>query len=116
VRYRRVHGELLLLGIRVAASTVWQKILKDAGIDPAPERSSSTWASLLRSQAEAILAADFPEAATLTGKRLYVLVIEHATRRVRILGATAHPTTAWVTQAVCDLAMDLQDAASRAGS
>jgi putative transposase len=112
--YRRIHGELLVLGIKVAASTVWE-ILKDAGIDPAPERSSQTWAVFLRSQAEAILAADFFEAVTLTGSRIYVLaVIEHATRRVRVLGATAHPDAAWVTQAVRNLAMDLQDAASTA--
>ena len=39
--YRRVHGELLVLGVKVAASTVWE-ILKDAGIDPAPERSATT--------------------------------------------------------------------------
>lgn len=32
--YRRIHGELLVLGIKVAASTVWE-ILKEAGIDPA---------------------------------------------------------------------------------
>jgi transposase len=51
--YRRVHGELLVLGVKVAASTVWE-ILKDAGIDPAPERSS-TWADFLRSQADALL-------------------------------------------------------------
>ena len=95
--YRRIHGELLVLGIKVAASTVWE-ILKEAGIDPAPERSSTTWAAFLRSQAEAILAADFFEVVTLTGTRLHVLaVIEHATRRVRVLGATAHPTAAWVS-------------------
>jgi len=56
--YRRIHGELLVLGIKVAASTVWE-ILKDAGIDPAPERTSTSWAGFLRSQAEAVLAADF---------------------------------------------------------
>ncbi len=33
--YRRIHGELLVLGIKVAASTVWE-ILQRAGIDPAP--------------------------------------------------------------------------------
>jgi hypothetical protein len=69
----------------------------------------------LRSQAEAILAADFFETVTLTGSRMYVLaVIEYATRRVRILGAAPHPTAAWVTQAVRNLAMDLQDAGCRA--
>jgi hypothetical protein len=75
---RRIHGELLVLGVKVAASTVWQ-ILKDAGIDPAPERTSQTWAAFLRPQADAILAADFFEAVTLIGTRVYVLaVIEHA--------------------------------------
>src|SRR3984893_5971441 len=56
--YRRLHGELLVLGVKVAASTVWE-ILREAGVDPAPERSSSTWADFLRSQADALLACDF---------------------------------------------------------
>jgi hypothetical protein len=56
--YRRIHGELLVLGIKVAASTVWE-ILQQAGIDPAPERTSTTWASFLRSQAGALLACDW---------------------------------------------------------
>ncbi|MEU4746576.1 helix-turn-helix domain-containing protein, partial [Actinosynnema sp. NPDC023658] len=58
--YRRIHGELLVLGIKVEASTVWQ-ILKDAGIDPAAKRTSTTWSALLRSQADALLACDFFE-------------------------------------------------------
>jgi len=36
-----VHGELLTLGVKVAASTVWE-ILREAGIDPAPDRSATT--------------------------------------------------------------------------
>jgi putative transposase len=112
--YRRIHGELLVLGVQVAASTVWE-ILTNAGIDPAPERASTTWAQFLRSQAEALLACDFFETVTLTGTRMYVLaVIEHAERRVRILGATAHPTAVWVTQAARNLIMDLDDASYRA--
>ncbi|WAP54976.1 hypothetical protein N6H00_08225 [Streptomyces sp. S465] len=112
--YRRLHGELLMLGVKVAASTVW-KILKDAGIDPAPGRSSSTWADFLRSPADALLACDFLEAVTLTGARMYVLaVIEHSSRRIRVLGTTAHPTTTWVTQAAKNLVMDLEDVGCRA--
>ena len=112
--YRRIHGELLVLGIKVAASTVWE-ILQQAGIDPAPERTSTTWASFLRSQAGALLACDFFETVTLAGGRLYVLaVIEHASRRIRVLSATPHPSTSWVAQAARNLVMDLEDAGSRA--
>ena len=95
--YRRVHGELLTLGVKIAASTVWE-ILREAGIDPAPDRAATTWAQFLRSQAEALLAVDFIETITLTGTRMYILaVIEHASRRIRILGATTQPSAAWVT-------------------
>ncbi|WP_406516403.1 integrase core domain-containing protein [Streptomyces sp. NBC_00134] len=105
--YRRLRGELLILGVKVAASTFWE-ILRGEGIDPAPDRSATTWADFLHSQAEALLACDFIETITLTGRRRYILaVIEHATRRVRILGTTAHPTAAWVTQAASNLVMDL---------
>jgi hypothetical protein len=111
--YRRVHGELLTLGVKVAPSTVWE-MLRQAGIDPAPDPAATTWTDFLRSQAEALLAADFIETITLTGTRMYVLaVIEHASRRIRILGATAHPTAAWVTQAARNLVMDLEDAGCR---
>ena len=93
---------------------MWE-ILKQAGVDPAPERASSTWAQFLRSQADALLACDFFETTTLFGTRMCVLaVIEHATRRVQILGATAHPSAAWVTQAARNLAMDLADTGARA--
>ncbi|MDQ0946145.1 transposase InsO family protein [Streptomyces phaeochromogenes] len=112
--YRRIHGELLVLGVQVAASTVWE-ILKEAGIDPAPERGSSTWTDFLRSQADALLACDFFEAVTLSGARLYVFaVIGHGSRRIRILGATAHPTASWVAQAAKNLVMDLEDTGCRA--
>ncbi|MBL1101999.1 transposase [Streptomyces sp. 205] len=112
--YRRLHGELLVLGVKVGASTVWE-ILKEAGIDPAPKRNSSTWASFLRSPADALLACDFMETVTLSGMRMYVLVvIEHGSRRIRILGATAHPSASWVAQAAKNLVMDLEDCGCRA--
>lgn len=94
----------------MAAGTVWN-ILKEHGIDPAPERDHTTWAAFLHSQAQAILTADHFETKTLNGATLYVLaVVEHATRRVRILDATAHPTAVWVTQLARNMVMDLQDA------
>jgi transposase InsO family protein len=112
--YRRVHGELLTLGIRVAPSTVWE-ILHEADIDPSPDRTITTWTDFLRSQADALLAADFIETVTLTGARMYILtVIEHASRRIRVLGVTAHPTAAWVGQAARNLVMDLDDAGCKA--
>jgi putative transposase len=90
--YRRIHGELAGLGVKVAPSTAWE-ILKNAGIDPAPRRAAPTWSQFLRSQADAILACDFFTANLLDGTHDYVLaVIEHASRRIRILGVTLHPT------------------------
>jgi putative transposase len=78
--------------VRVAASTV-SEILKKAGIDPAPRRTGPTWSLFLRSQAEAILACDFFTADLPNGTQAYVLtVIEHASRRIRILGVPSHPT------------------------
>jgi transposase len=111
--YRRIHGELAGLGVRVSASTVWE-ILKKAGIDPAPRRSGPAWPLFLRSQAEAILACDFFTADLLDGTQAYVLaVIEHATRRIRILGITVHPTGAWTAQQPRNLVVDLGEQAHK---
>ena len=111
--YRRIHGDLAGLGVKVAASTAWE-ILKKAGIDPAPRRTAPTWSLFLRSQAEAILACDFFTADLLDGTQAYVLaVIEHATRRVRVLGVTSHPTGEWTVQLARNLLMDLDEQAHR---
>jgi transposase len=111
--YRRIHGELAGLGVRVAASTVWE-ILKKAGIDPAPQRTGPAWSLFLRSQAEAILACDFFTAELLDGTQAYVLAaIAHASRRIRILGVTLHPTGDWTAQQARNLLMDLGEQAHR---
>ena len=105
--YRRIHSELAGLGIHVAPSTVWE-ILTKAGVPPAPRRAGPTWALFLHAQAQAIIATDFFTVDLLNGTSAHVLaVIDHATRRIRILGVTAHPDNAWVTQMARNLLMDL---------
>jgi len=56
--HHRIQGELMKLGVTVAASTVW-KILHAAGIDPAPRRSGPSWRQFLHAQAAGIVAVDF---------------------------------------------------------
>jgi hypothetical protein len=107
--YRRIHGELAGLGIVFAPSTVWE-ILTRAGLPPAPRRAGPTWAQFLHGQAQAILATDFFTVDLLDGTSAYVLAVtEHATPRIRILGVTAHPNEAWVTQMARNLVMDLDE-------
>jgi transposase InsO family protein len=111
--YRRIHGELAALGVTVAPSTVWQ-ILRDAGINPAPRRDGPGWAEFLRSQAQGILALDFFIADLINGTKVHVLaVIEHSSRRIRVLGVTEHPVQSWVVQQARNLLMDLEDAGTR---
>jgi len=104
--HRRVQGELVRLGHRIAASTVWQ-ILHDAGIDPAPRRTGPTWKQFLTAQARGILAVDFVHVDTVLLRRIYALiVIEHSSRRVHLAGITANPDGAWTTQAARNVLMD----------
>jgi hypothetical protein len=64
--YHGIHGEPAAMGIKVAASTVWE-ILKEHGIPPASERHNSAWADFLLGQADALLACDFFQTPTPTG-------------------------------------------------
>jgi putative transposase len=99
--------------VQAAASTVRQ-IVKNAGTDPAPRRSGLGWAQFPRSQAEAISACDFFTADLLDGTQAHVLaVVEHATRRLRILGVTQHPTGGRTARQARNLIMDLGDQVHR---
>ena len=90
--YTRLGGAMRNLGHELGRSTI-KRILKDAGIEPAPERGSRTpWKTFLKAHWEAIAAADFftVEVLTLFGVvRYHVLfVIELSTRRIEVAGIT----------------------------
>jgi hypothetical protein len=96
--YRRTQGEVLKLGVRLAASTI-ARIMKDHGLGPAPRRRGPTWRQFLHTQASGIVATDFFHVDTVPLQRLDVLFFaDLGRRRIWITGVTAHPHAAWVTR------------------
>ena len=83
-----------------------QRILRQAGLGPAPRRGGPNWSTFLRTQAHGVLACDFFTVETLWLRRLYVLFfIELGSRRVHLGGITTRPNGAWVTQQARNLTM-----------
>jgi putative transposase len=104
---------LLGPGRKVAASTVWE-ILNKAGIDPAPERTNTSWAAFGKAQASGIVATDLFHVDTVFLRRWFVLFfIEHGTRHVHIAGITRRPTAEWITQQARNYQMDLGEEAEK---
>jgi putative transposase len=111
--YQRIVGEINGLGLTVSATTV-RKILREAGIGPAGERSGLSWQAFLRAQAQSMLAVDFFTVETIALQRLYVLFfIELGSRRVHVAGCTANPSGAWVTQQARQFTWTLQERVCR---
>lgn len=110
--YDRIQGALANVGYEISDQTVGN-ILKDYGIEPAPERQRSTnWGTFLKAHWDTLAAIDFTttEIWTLHGLvTMYVLVVlELKTRRIEIAGVTINPDSAWIRQMTRNLT-DSQD-------
>jgi putative transposase len=111
--HRRIPGELVGLGYRVAPATVWN-ILQKAGLDPAPRRTGPSWREFCRAQATTMLACDFFTVDTVLLRRIYVFFFpEIGTRRVHIMGVTRHPSGEWVTQQARNLMLAVGERGDR---
>jgi len=100
--YTRIQGALTNLGHEVGRGTI-ATILRQHGLDPAPERlKRTTWREFLKAHWDVLAAADFfsVEVWTATGLTRYAVLfmIELATRRVQIAGIASEPESAWVIQ------------------
>jgi putative transposase len=100
--YTRIQGALANLGHEVGRGTI-ANVLREQGLEPAPERGRRTrWSTFLKAHWECVAATDFftVEVCTLRGLVThYVLFfLELASRAVKIAGLTAHPNDPWMTQ------------------
>jgi transposase InsO family protein len=100
--YRRIQGALANLGHGLAYDTI-ATILKQHGMEPAPERSRrTTWKEFLSRHWEQIVASDFftVEAWTKNGLQRFVVLffMELSTRRVEIGGIASQANGFWMAQ------------------
>ena len=100
--YTRIRGALANLGHQVGRGTI-ANILKEHGVEPAPERDAHTrWSTFLKAHWECLTAADFLSVEVYTIKGLvthYILFfIDIASRTVHVAGISPHPDSAWMMQ------------------
>jgi transposase InsO family protein len=100
--YTRIRGGLQHLGHDISRNTI-KAILKNHGIEPAPERGKKTsWKTFLAAHWGGLAAADFFTVEVLTWHGLvrYVVffVMKLKTRTVEIAGITSQPHEPWMIQ------------------
>jgi transposase InsO family protein len=104
--YTRLRSALDQLGHEIGRGTI-QRILSDAGLEPAPERERGkrgSWAAFLKAHAGQIAAMDFFSVEVVTARGLVryrvLVVIDITTRRVEIAGISRDPHQDWVKNAL----------------
>ncbi len=89
----RIHGELMMLGINIAQSTVAKYMMKQR------RPPSQTWKTFLRNHADGIASVDFLIVPTIGFKLLYAFVVlGHGCRKLLHIAVTDHPTAEWTAQ------------------
>lgn len=107
--YGRIQGELFKLGYAISPTAI-RNLLRRHRLPTSPHRSKLSWRQFLRTQASAIVAADYFTVETWNLKRVHVLFfIELGRRRILGFGVTANPNQAWVSQQVRNLSWRLQE-------
>lgn len=100
---RMANERWLKLGLRVSPRTVRQYLPTRLARGPSQRMQSQRWSTFVRNQAKVMIACDFCVVVTATFRFLDVfVVVEHASRRILHVNATAHPTAAWTLQQLPD--------------
>ena len=99
---RMLHGSLKYLGFKVSPATI-SRVLREHGIEPAPDRpEKTTWNEFIRAEWDSLIAIDFfsVEVLTLGGIIRYMVLfaIDYKTRRVEILGIIPQAYGGWMEQ------------------
>ena len=105
--YTRIVGELAKLRYTISRSSV-RRILKDQGMEPAPERlKHMPWSKFLKAHWDGFAAADFVTVEVWTKfglvRYLVFFVIDLPTRRVEVAGIKAAPDGRWMAQVARNL-------------
>jgi hypothetical protein len=94
---RKIHGELLKLGIAVAQSTVSIYMV------PRPDRPLQTWKTFVRNHMEGIAAIDLFVVPTITFQQLFAfLILRYERRELVWFAVTRNPTAEWLARQITE--------------